>query len=187
VAKILATLFSDPVKECPRDDIRPATSRDRLRSYAHQAGFVSADSSGQSDVDEFIRGDRVVHIRYGRDGRIVDILVNGECLFNRDRSVAAHRSDMAAYQRAGIGLVYTDDGHWIADDLDGDDKADAEARVNRAWASTHRHCPHSAQCVGNPKGRLTLYRCPECGQDVGLTAQGKVLPHSVELEQNSQK
>jgi hypothetical protein len=69
----------------------PATGRDRLRAIAQENGFVAGDSSAAADIDEFIRGDRIVHIKYGPNGRILDILVNGECLFNRERSVAAHR------------------------------------------------------------------------------------------------
>jgi hypothetical protein len=157
----------------------PATGRARLRSYADENGFMAAEAGLDPDVDEFIRGDRVVHVRYGPDERITDVLVNGQSLFNRERSVAAHHETMAERQRAGIGLTYGDDGHWIADHLHGAEKARAEARADRAWARTHRYCPQSTQVVDNPAGRLILYRCPECGQDVGLDAGGTILPHSV--------
>jgi hypothetical protein len=121
-----------------------------------------------------------VHVRYA-DDRVLDVLVNGQSLFNRERSVAAHHRAMAEYQRSGIGLIYGDDGHWIADQLAGAEKARAEARADKAWAKTHRHCPRSAQVVGNPKGHLTLFRCPDCEQRVGLDADGRVLPHSVRI------
>jgi len=156
-----------------------ATGRTRLRSYADENGFLAAEAGPDANVDEFVRGDRIVHVRYGPDERISDVLVNGQSLFNRERSVAAHHATMAARQRTGIGLTYGDDGHWIADHLQGAEKARAEARADRAWARTHRYCPQSTQVVGNPAGRLVIYRCPECGQDVGLDAAGKVLPHSV--------
>jgi hypothetical protein len=158
--------------------VAQATGRSRLRSYAGENGFVAAEAGPDADVDEFIRGDRIVHIRYGPDERITDVLVNGQSLFNRERSVAAHHKTMAERQRAGIGLTYGDDGHWIADHLHGAEKSRAEARADRAWARTHRYCPHSTQVVNNPAGRLVIYRCPECGQDVGLDAAGTVLPHS---------
>ena len=157
----------------------PGTGRTRLRSYAHENGFVAAEAGPDSDVDGFIRGDRIVHIRYGPDERITDVLVNGQSLFNRERSIAAHHRTMAACQRAGIGLTYGDDGHWIADHLHGAEKSRAEARADQAWARTHRYCPHSTRVVENPAHRLVIYRCPECGQDVGLDAAGKVFPHSV--------
>jgi hypothetical protein len=157
------------------------TGRDRLRAHGLENGFTWIGGSPQPDIDEFIRGDRIVHVRYAADNHIVDVLVNGQSLFNRDRSVVAHDRAMAAYQRSGIGLVYGDDGHWIADHLHGAEKARAEERADRAWAQTHRHCPRSAQVVGNPTGRLTLYRCPGCDQQVGLDATGKVLPHSVRI------
>ncbi|KAA0079079.1 hypothetical protein CIW52_29020 [Mycolicibacterium sp. P9-64] len=100
---------------------------------------------------------------------------------SRDLTDAAHRRAMARYQRAGIGLSYSDYGHWIADYLDGEEKARVEARVDNAWAKTHRHCPRSAQIIGNSTGHLILYRCPDCGQQVGLNADGKVLAHSVRI------
>jgi hypothetical protein len=159
--------------------VAQATGRTRLRSYADENGFVAAEAGPDADVDEFVRGDRIVHIRYGPDERITDVLVNGQSLFNREHGVAAHHATMAARQRTGIGLTYGDDGHWIADHLHGAEKARAEARADRAWARTHRYCPQSTRVVDNPAGRLVIYRCPECGQDVGLDATGSVLPHSV--------
>ena len=42
-----------------------------------------------------------MHIRYAADNHIVDVLVNGQSLFTRDRSIAAHNKAMAAYQRVG--------------------------------------------------------------------------------------
>jgi hypothetical protein len=69
-----------------------ATGRSRIRALALENGFVAADVSPRSYDDEFIRADRVVHLTYGPDGCVIEILVNGECLFNRDRSLAAHRN-----------------------------------------------------------------------------------------------
>lgn len=159
----------------------PATGRARLRDYAHENGFVAEEDNPDPDVDGFIRGDRIVHIRFGPDEHVIELLVNGHTVFNRERSVAVHQRTMAARQRAGIGLTYGDDGHWIADQLHGSEKLRAEASADRTWARTHRYCPHSTQVVDNPAGHLIIDRCPECGQDVGLDAAGKVLPHSVRI------
>jgi len=133
----------------------PTQGRARLPDYANETGFLAEGDSPDSDVD-------------------------GHSVFNRER-VAAHQTTMAARQRAGIGPAYGDDGHWINDHLHGPEKTHAEAHADRAWARTHRYCPHSTQMVENPVGRLTIYRCPDCGQDVGLDAAGKVLPHSVRI------
>jgi hypothetical protein len=93
----------------------------------------------------------------------------------------AHSRRMAAYQRAGVGLIYGDDGHWIADHLDAEEKLHAEAKADAAWASTHRHCARSAQTVDTPPGCFVRYRCPDCGQNVSLHPNGKVSPHAVRI------
>jgi hypothetical protein len=173
-------LFYETTTRKKRGRRAAGTGRDRLRAYGLENGFTWIGGNPEPDVDEFIRGDRIVHVRYA-DDRVLDVLVNGQSLFNRDRSVAAHHRAMAEYQRSGIGLIYGDDGHWIADHLAGAEKARAEARADKAWAKTHRHCPGSGQVVGNPKGHLTLFRCPDCEQRVGLDADGRVLPHSVRI------
>jgi hypothetical protein len=97
MARIVSALYDDQVAQHP-SQTAPATGRDRIRAYAHENGFVAADSSPWSNIDEFVRGDRIVHIKYGLDERIVDILVNGRCLYNRDRSLATHRRRIAAYE-----------------------------------------------------------------------------------------
>jgi hypothetical protein len=173
-------LFYETITRKKRGRRAAGTGRDRLRAYGLENGFTWIGGNPEPDVDEFIRGDRIVHVRYA-DDHVLDVLVNGHSLFNRDRSVAAHHRAMAEYQRSGIGLIYGDDGHWIADHLAGAEKARAEARADKAWAKTHRHCPGSGQVVGNPKGHLTLFRCPDCEQRVGLDADGRVLPHSVRI------
>jgi hypothetical protein len=95
MTRIASALDNDPVAHAP-----PATGRHRIWAIAHENGFVTAESNPRADIDEFVRGDRIVHIEYGPDGCILDILVNGQCLFNRDRSLAARRSRMAADERA---------------------------------------------------------------------------------------
>jgi hypothetical protein len=181
VTRTVGVLFSSPAKASPHENIPATTTRDRVRANAQECGFVAVRSL-QSDIDVFVRSDRIVHVRYGAGDRIASILVNSQCLFDRDRKFCASDREMAACQRAGMGLIYSDDGWWVADELGGDDKISVEARVNREWAATHRHCPVSARRVENPTRTLGLYRCPECGQEVGLTAEGKVFPHSVRTD-----
>jgi hypothetical protein len=94
---------------------------------------------------------------------------------------STHSRRMAAYQRAGVGLIYGDDGHWIADHLEDVEKVHAEAKADAAWALTHRHCPRSAQTVDNPPGCFVRYHCPDCGQHVSLHPSGKVSPHAVRI------
>jgi hypothetical protein len=173
-------LFYETLTRSKRGRRAARTGRDRLRAYGLENGFTWIGGTPEPDVDEFVRGDRIVHVRYA-DDRVLDVLVNGQSLFNRDRSVAAHHRAMAEYQRSGIGLIHDDHGHWIADHLDGAEKARAEARADKAWARSHRHCPRSAQVIGNPEGRLMLFRCPDCDQQVGLDPKGRVLPHMVRI------
>jgi hypothetical protein len=94
----------------------------------------------------------------------------------------AHSRRMAAYQRAGVGLLYGDDGHWIADHLDDEEKAHAEAKADAAWALTHRHCARSGHTEGTPPGCFVRYRCPDCGQNVSLHPNGKVSLHAVRID-----
>jgi hypothetical protein len=73
-------------------------------------------------------------------------------------SVAAHHRAMAEYQRSGIGLIYDDYGYWIADHLDGGESACGSA--SRQGVGQTHGTARARQVVGNPKGRLTLFRCP---------------------------
>ena len=124
-------LFYETLTRRKRGRRAARTGRDRLRAYGLENGFTWIGGTPEPDVDEFVSGDRIVHVRYA-DDHVLDVLVNGESLFNRDRSVAAHHRAMAEYQRSGIGLIYDDHGHWIADHLDGAEKARAEARADKA-------------------------------------------------------
>jgi hypothetical protein len=76
VARTVCALFCGPVKGYPSDNIpsAPATARDRLRANAQKLGFVTAE--GSSEVDVFIRDDRIVHVRYGADDQIATMVVN---------------------------------------------------------------------------------------------------------------
>ncbi|MCV7229261.1 hypothetical protein [Mycolicibacterium komossense] len=94
---------------------------------------------------------------------------------------STHSRRMAAYQRAGVGLIYGDDGHWIADHLDDEEKVHAEAKADAAWALTHRHCARSGHTVDAPPGCFVRYRCPDCGQQVSLHPTGKVSAHAVRI------
>ena len=58
----------------------PHAGRDRSAA----TGFTWIGGSPQPDVDEFIRGERIVHNRYA-DDRVLDVMVNGQSLFNRER------------------------------------------------------------------------------------------------------
>ena len=155
------------------------TSRSRLRTYGIENGYSVTLETPDPDADTFTRGDRTVVIRYTAEERILEILVNGVGVVGKDRSSDTHHRSMAKYQRAGIGLVYGDDGHWVADHLAGPEKVRAEALADRKWTKTHRHCPQSARVIENPLHCLTVYSCPECGQRVGLDANGRVLSHFV--------
>jgi hypothetical protein len=93
MTRIASALDNGPVdREAPR-----ATGRHRIRAIAYENGFLATDGGPRPDTDEFIRVDRVVHVEYGPDDRVLDIRVNGECLFNRDRSLADHRRRISAY------------------------------------------------------------------------------------------
>ena len=100
-------------------------------------------------------------------------------------AVTGHSRRMAAYQRAGIGLIYGDDGHWVADHLEGDERVRVQDRADAAWRQTHRHCPQSARILPSAPGCFVRYRCPECGQSTGLHPNGKVMPHAVGIDHPS--
>lgn len=108
---------------------------------------------------------------------------NGFGATDRVSESIGHSRRMAAYQRAGIGLIYGDDGHWIADHLDGEERVRVQRRVDEAWSATHRHCPQSARIVQPAPGCFVRYCCPLCGHDTSLHPSGKVMPHAVRIVQ----
>jgi hypothetical protein len=69
-------LFYETITRKKRARLSAGTGRDRLRAYGLQNGFTWIGGNPEPDVDEFIRGDRIVHVRYA-DDRVLDVLVNG--------------------------------------------------------------------------------------------------------------
>lgn len=90
---------------------------------------------------------------------------------------------VAGYQRDGHGLTVGDTS-LIADALEGDEKAEVEARANAEFLKTHRFCTANGRVIENPSGFVQGITCPDCGQGedvVAMNAYGKIMPHTIEI------